>query len=378
VNTRTRALGAIVLAFCLFLGAGTSAQELPSRLSDEVFWKLVTDFSEQGGSFLSDNFVSNERQFQNILSELTRDRSPGGAYLGVGPEQNFTYVVALKPKIAFIFDIRRQNMIQHLMYKALFELSSDRVDFLSRLFSRKRPQGVNSDSGISELFAAFDDIEPEPAAFNSNLAAMKDRLINGHRFQLTADDEKSLEYVYSAFFIGGPMLAYSRTNPPGIMPSLEELMTETDERGVQQSFLATEENFEVMKSFEANNLLVPLVGDFGGSTAIRSVGDYLRTHGTEVTAFYVSNVEQYLFRTEDAWKRFYGNVSTLPIDDKSVFIRSMVRMRSGHFSPLPVIRAGYSQLEIGLFSISDLNSAFGSGIIQNYNDILSFQLVPAQ
>ena len=62
-------------------------------------------------------------------SWLKQDTKPGGVYLGVGPDQNFTYILALQPKIAFIIDIRRQNMLQHLMYKALIEISKDRADF---------------------------------------------------------------------------------------------------------------------------------------------------------------------------------------------------------------------------------------------------------
>src|SRR5207245_9343121 len=104
---------------------------LPTYVTDDVFWHLVAEFSQPSGRFPSDNFVSNELATQCVLSELTKARKAGGAYVGVGPEQNFTYIVALQPKIAFIVDIRRQNMIQHLMYKALIELSSDRADFLS-------------------------------------------------------------------------------------------------------------------------------------------------------------------------------------------------------------------------------------------------------
>ena len=50
----------------------------------------------------------------------------------MGPEQNFTYIAKIRPRIAFIVDIRRQAIIQHLMYKAVFHLSPDRVQFLSR------------------------------------------------------------------------------------------------------------------------------------------------------------------------------------------------------------------------------------------------------
>ena len=377
-NNRNRVLCAGLLAFFLFLGVGRSAQELPIHLTDQEFWKLVTDFSEKGGYFLSDNFVSNERSFQHSLTELKRDRETAGAYLGVGPEQNFTYIVALQPRIAFIFDIRRQNMIQHLMYKALFELSPDRAEFISRLFSRARPENLSATADIEDLFAAFGDISPETELFHANLRAIKDRLIKDHGFALTTDDETSLEYVFSAFFIGGPNLAYSRTFPPGIMPSFRELMTEADERGVHRSFLASQETYETMRQFEMNNLLVPLVGDFAGPTAIRSVGDYLKERETPVTAFYVSNVEQYLFRDQEGWKNFYTSVATLPLRPASVFIRALIKTRAGQFSPLPIVRPGYSYLEISLSPISDLVTAFNSDLIHDYSDILLNQVVPEQ
>src|SRR5579864_7844167 len=117
---------ALVVATSLSVAApAVGAQNLPSKLSDADFWKLVTDFSEANGYFRSDNFLSNERAFQQVLPTLTSTVAPGGVYLGVGPEQNFTYIVALKPKLAFICDIRHQNADHHLLYKALIELSSD-------------------------------------------------------------------------------------------------------------------------------------------------------------------------------------------------------------------------------------------------------------
>jgi hypothetical protein len=123
-------------------GAGTS--QVPSQISDSAFWRMVTDFSEPGGYFRSDNFVSNETSFQYVIPELQRTTSPGGVYLGVAPDQNFTYLIALKPRIAFIIDIRRQNLIHHLMLKAMIEMSNDRADFMSLLFARARPAGLGA------------------------------------------------------------------------------------------------------------------------------------------------------------------------------------------------------------------------------------------
>src|SRR4249920_1642049 len=143
ISRRTFLKAAMVSAVCVTaivfaIAELKSAEPIPSRISDEAFWKMVTSMSEPDGQFRFENFLSNEIQYQYVIPTLKSTTKPGGVYMGVGPEQNFTYIVALQPKIAFITDIRRQNMLELMMYKAIFELSPDRADFLSRLFARKR------------------------------------------------------------------------------------------------------------------------------------------------------------------------------------------------------------------------------------------------
>src|SRR5207249_10894798 len=135
----------VILASFVFLGTLgvttwplVAAEELPKQLSDEAFWHLVTDFSEPGGFFRSDNFVSNEATFQWVIPDLKNNSRSGGVYLGVGQDQNFTYIVAKQPKMAFIFEIRRQNMIEHLMIKNLIVLEADRAVYISQLLSCMR------------------------------------------------------------------------------------------------------------------------------------------------------------------------------------------------------------------------------------------------
>src|SRR5947207_2787171 len=123
-----RRLHLVVVALFVWLGGLpfappplVAADDLPSRLSDKAFWQMVNELSEPGGFFRSDNFLSNENAFQTVIPELKANMPVGGVYLGVGPEQNFTYIVAMRPKLAFIVDIRRQNMIEQLLYKAFVE-----------------------------------------------------------------------------------------------------------------------------------------------------------------------------------------------------------------------------------------------------------------
>jgi hypothetical protein len=291
-------------------------------------------------------------------------------YLGVGPDQNFTYIVSLKPKIAFIVDIRRQNMLQHLMYKALIELSADRAEFLSRLFSRPRPADLGSSTTAEALFQAYADVPANRDLYTANIDAIKKELTD-HGFELTTDDERSIQYIMSAFYSGGPDLTYNGAANSGFggrnrMPTYAELMMETDRSGQNRSYMSSEENFRYLQEMERNNLIVPLVGDFAGPKALRAVADYLKAHEATVTAFYLSNVEQYLFQQEDDWIKFYANVGTLPTSSESVFIRSIFN------GMIPPRSTGFGLRSASvLSSIRELLQAFDEGKIKAYYDVIS-------
>jgi len=250
------------------------------------------------------------------------------------------------------------------MYKALFELSGDRAEFLSRLFSRPRPGALDSTTNPIKLFDAFVDASPDSAAYRRNLIAIKDQLTKRHGFTLTREDSASLDYVYGAFYEAGPLINYTfrpgtgavrfngervvlrSTNGDGAgfavlslnhMSTFAELQAATDASGNTLAFLATEAAYRYVRDMHLRNMIVPVVGNFAGPKAIRAVGDYLRAHDATVTAFYLSNVEQYLFQQGDDWRKWFENVATLPLDSASTFIRSG--------------RGGTSQGVIGLASM---------------------------
>lgn len=373
----------VVLVLLLYLPAGSlrpsfrlppavlqsRTDALPNRLSDQEFWRMVSEDSERGGYFRSDNFLSNEAGYQHIIPALKGIVQNGGVYVGVGPEQNFTYIVAFEPKMAFIVDIRRQNMLEHLMYKALMELSADRADFLSRLFSRARPSGLDSDSSPESLFDAYDAAPSNGPLFARNVRTVLDHLIKIHGFKLSGEDERRLEYVYRAFFELGPEISYvfldARAAGLG-MPTYSELMTETDGRGRNWSFLATEDQFRSVQRLQKANLIVPLVGDFAGDRAIRAIGRYLKQHSATVSVFYTSNVEQYLFQQGDDWKRFYANVASLPIDANSSFIRYVLNSWGFGFNN-PSLRR---RSQTVWCPVHDVVNAVNSDRINSYYDVV--------
>jgi len=307
-----------------------------------------------------------------VIPELTRTTGTGGVYLGVGPEQNFTYIAALQPKIAFIVDIRRQNMLQHLLYKSVIERSADRADFLARLFARPRPEGLDSTTSATQLFAAYEAVEPDSGVFWGNVAEARTHLVEQKKLDLSDEDLRTIDYVYFAFYAAGPYLNYSFSPSRGgyggrRMPTIGELMMETDGEGTARSFLATEANYRVLRDLHRRNLIVPIVGDFAGDKALRAVGKYVRDRSATISAFYTSNVEQYLFQQGDDWRRFFANVATLPVDERSTFVRAVFnysyisRDQSGRPGPRSVTL---------LHPIGEAVKAFDDGRILSYYDVV--------
>ncbi len=314
-----------------------AAPVAPTQLTNEEFWKLSSSLSEMDGEFRSDNLLSNELGFQYVIPELLKTAQQGRVYMGVGPEQNFTYIAALRPSMAFIVDIRHGNLDVQLLYKALFELSANRSEFVSKLFSRKPMPGYTPQTTARELFTAYSTAESSQELYDANLKAILDHLKTKRGFPLSDGDVDGITWAYSNYYRFGPGISYNSSSNSGTAPAIvgiqgggrrgggisttyADLMMANDGAGKERSYLANDENFMVLKNLETRNLLVPVVGDFSGPKALREVAKYIKSVNAMVAAFYLSNVEQYL--TGDKLPTFLASVSTLPIDETSRFIRS--------------------------------------------------------
>lgn len=352
------------------LPAALYGAQLPDRLDDSTFWRMVREFSEPNGYFQSENFVSNEMGLQYVIERLESLSAPGGVYVGVGPEQNFTYFGALKPRVAFIVDIRRQNLLQHLWYKAIFEMSPTRAEFLSRLFARPSlataPKNVSADSLIALLTQAPSD----QAMFRTVFDEARKRLVQEHGFTLDSVDLETLRYVDSIFVSQGADLNYSSGSSGrggfrggrNSMPSFGQIAITTNPAGVNRGFLGSEASYSYVRDLQRRNLVVPVVGDFAGPKALRAVGTWIRNHGARVNTFYTSNVEQYLFQSPDNWSRFYQNVGTMPLDSTSAFIRSVTNRGMNFNSNFLMTQLTSSILEVVRGS--------EAGTVRQYYDVI--------
>jgi hypothetical protein len=290
----------------------------------------VSSLSEPDGPFFSDNVVSNETSYLQVAGTLARAATPGGAYLGVGPEQNFTYIALTRPKVAFILDIRRHNMIEHLLYRAIFAEARSRSHFLSLLVGR--PWDAASDPGpsasIEAVIAHAEKTPPDEAVFTASHARL--RAAVERDVPLDAGDKKTLEIAHRAFY-GGQLDVHFELKPPQgrRYPALRELLAQKDPEGAARGFLASEEAFRFVQAMEREGKIIPVVGDFAGDRAMPGIAAYLSGEKIPVSVFYTSNVEQYLLPPR-TWTKWARNVAALPTHDGSLFVRAYLDQGKKH------------------------------------------------
>jgi len=116
------------------------------------------------------------------------------------------------------------------------------------------------------------------------------------------------------------------------------------------------------------NMIIPVVGDFAGPKALAGIGDYLKKNNYTVTAYYLSNVEQYLFQ-DNIFGAFANNVRKLPITDKSLMIRS-ISGRATHPARQPDHRSVTLMEQIAVF-LKDVDA----GAYQSYNDLANIHYI---
>jgi len=297
-------------------------------LSDVEFSRLIHQVSEEGGYFWSNNYISNETSYLHVLDDLSRLEVKGGVYIGVGPNQNFTYIAAIRPELAFIVDIRRQNLLEHLLFKVLIEKSESREDYLSRLLGR--PLGVRfpASTPLPEIVTAVEAAPPDESYFREQLSEVEIDLRGIPELALTEPDFQEIRQIHEEFFRQGFEIKYDSWRS-FFFPSLKEFLLETDLNGRHRNWLASAGDFEYVREMQRSNRIVPLVGDFAGEQALRRLGRVLESKGATVSAFYLSNVEFYLFR-QRKWPAFVDNVRELPTDERSVFIRAYANLHRPH------------------------------------------------
>ncbi len=288
----------------------------PAR--DQTMARIIAALSEPDAGKPADNFLTNEDSFARVASELA-DRAPSdGVYLGVGPDQNFTYLAQARPRLAFVVDFRRRNGLLHLLHKALFALGPDRSAYLSGLLART-PRTLSANPSAEELVAAFEDVPLDRDRLDATIERVAGLL---RPLGLVADSEWA-DLALIERKLAGPGLNARFLALP-IYPTFGRLIQARDRQDSPAHFLARESWYQTVRTLQTTDRIIPLVGDFAGSRTLPALGDWLRNRGLALSVFYASDVEFFLLRS-GRLTDYAANLSRLPWLDGAVLIRTSTR-----------------------------------------------------
>jgi hypothetical protein len=341
-----------------------------ASLTKEQFSEFIERVSESNGYFDTDNLISNEASYLHVLGKMRSMNISGGAYIGVGPDQNFSYIAQIRPAIVFIVDIRRDNLLQHLFFKGLFTLTRSRIEYLCLLFGKPVPADLKAweTRNIQEIVSYLDKTPAKRELFARTMTDIQNK-VKSFGVKLEPAEYDTIRRIHTAFYDAGPDLKFtSRNRPPrDYYPSYRDLLLEKDLAGKQGNYLSLEESFRFIKSLEERNLIIPVVGNLAGDHALKSIAQYLAANGERVSAFYTSNVEFYLMRGDD-FDRFAGNLKLMPRSEKSVIIRSYFNGTWGY--PHPQSVSGYYSTQL-MQTIESFVKEYANDGYQSYTDVIS-------
>jgi len=334
----------------------------------KAFAAISARLSEPGGYFDSDNLISNETSYLHVIGKLRELNISGGVYVGVGPDQSFSYISKIRPRLAIMIDIRRDNLLQHLLYKALFGRSRNRIEYLCNLFGKPFPKARGWETrGVKELVEYIDNAASDSRLFDKSQKEVRQD-VQKYGIPLSQSDLETISKIHRAFFSNGLEIRYSSYHRPprSIYPPYRDLLLETDLAGNQQNYFNAEDEFQFLKKLEDQDMIVPVVGDLSGPQALKAIGQYIAEIKEHVSAFYVSNVEYYLQR-QGTFDKFVENVKSLPIDSRSVIIRSYFN----YYAPAhPQAEPNHYSTQL-MQRIDDLIKQCAAGECDSYNDIVT-------
>jgi hypothetical protein len=339
------------------------------------FARQVRDLSEPAGFFDTDNLISNERSYLHVVTDLREQRISGGAYVGVGPDQNFSYIAAVRPSVAYIIDVRRDNLLLHLLFKSLFAVSSTRIEYLSRLFGREVPGPLQTWRAASlETIVAGIDAAAVRSDAVEKLRARLDAEIARFGVPLSREDVAAISRFHRSFISAGLSLKFQTLgrDPRPSYPTYRDLLLETDRAGVRSSFLASEDDFQFVRAMQQRDLIIPAVGNLGGPSAMDAIAGAIKTRRQRVSAFYVSNVEGYLFN-DGVFARYAENLAAFPRHERSVIIRSV--FNNPGIAVLPGVLPGYVSASFAQ-SIEEFEKDVTAGKYRRYQDLIAASARP--
>ena len=195
----------------------------------------------------------------------------GGAYLGVGTDQNYMLAGWAKSDLIVIVDFDIYIIDLHRVYALFFEEAETYEDFLQRW---------------------------SPESEEAMLALIDERYSE-------RDDYERVRKAYKV----ARQLVWAR---------LRNVKKAYDKRGIA-TFVSDQEQYEHIRTLSRNGRIFAVRGDFTADETMVAVRKAMEDSGFEFSVIYLSNVEQYIDYTPEVRR----NLGQLPVADDGVVVRTL-------------------------------------------------------
>lgn len=243
-----------------------------------------------------DCFVTNELAYNDVLVECLPTGTTG-AYVGVGPCQNLTYIGALRPRLAFVVDARIDNLLEHLMFKLLFERAETPAEYLGLLLSRDLGSSHAVGSEPEAVVAAVEKCPVSPELFRTNLAWLRTEMSD--RWPLTDLHRNRIDRLYGEFFrrqLDITNVDAETTENLDEIANLRDVISARTSHGINLHFLTDAERYAVVRQLQRDDRVIPLLGNLGSGETTDRINELLRAYGESISTFYVSNIEEHVLQ----------------------------------------------------------------------------------
>ncbi len=211
-------------------------------------------------------------------------RDVGGAYVGVGADQNYTLIGAARSEFVFLLDIDQRVVDLHRVYERLIEASATPATLLARFEPR-------AEAATCELLRASFSREP---------AAIRTRLVNGYRVARETV-RRHLAHV-----------------------SRRRHASESS------SWLSHAGYYQHIRSLYHNDRVRIMGGDLTGARTMSTVATNARALGALIEVLYLSNAEEY-FKYN---RQYRANIAGLPSSRQGVALRTIYSKKWEHAARL--------------------------------------------
>ena len=213
-------------------------------------------------------WISNERNLQ-LWHEHVKDL--GGAYLGVGTDQNYVLAGWAKSDLMVVVDFDAAIADLHQVYGLFFDAEETYEGFYQRWSPTREAEG---------------------------LAMIDERLA----------DHPNVKNIRKAYKIAR-QLVWAR---------LRIVRKSFEKHGIP-TFVTDQEQYDHVRTLWRNGRVFARRGDFTANATMVALGKAMKDSSLAFNVIYLSNVEQYVDYTPEWRRNFLG----LPVGDKGVVVRTL-------------------------------------------------------